>query len=314
MQQNLQHSVPSEHREHARVGDDVRRERATWRVIALTFVMMLAEIAAGRLFNSMALLADGWHMASHAAALGITAFAYSYARRHSDNERYAFGTWKVGALGGFASAIVLGVVAVLLAWESLERLTLPVSIRFDEAIAVAVVGLFVNLASAWMLGGDHGHEHGDHPDHNMRAAYAHVLTDALTSVLAIAALLAGRFAGLVWMDPLMGVVGALVIARWAVGLIRDTSRILLDGDVDPEVAAEVRQAIESRDDNEVVDLHLWRVGPRGLSAIISLATHHPRSPDHYKSLVADVFDLTHVTVEVHRCSEADCNVPSPSQG
>ncbi len=301
------HTVPTEHQEHASIGAaEERRERATWRVIVLTVVMMIGEIVAGRIFNSMALLADGWHMGSHAAALGITAFAYSYARRHSDNERYAFGTWKVGALGGFASALGLGAVAVFLAVESIERLFEPGVIAFDQAIAVAVLGLIVNLVSALMLG-DHDHDHDDAaPDHNIRAAYVHVLTDALTSVLAIVALLAGKLAGWDWLDPLMGIVGSAIIGWWALGLIRDTSRVLLDSDVEPAVAAAVRQAIESHDDNQVVDLHLWRVGPNGLSAIISVATHEPRPPEHYKKLVADVFDLTHVTIEVHRCAGGDC--------
>jgi len=303
------HTVPMEHHDHGRLAEGVvRRERATWRVIALTVITMVVEIVAGRAFNSMALLADGWHMASHAAALGITAFAYGYARRHRDNERYAFGTWKVGALGGFASAVVLLVVAVLLAWESVDRMTRPSPIAFDQAILVAGLGLFVNLVSAFLLREHHhdDHDHDHAPDHNLRAAYAHVLTDALTSLLAIAALLTGKWLGWVWMDPLMGIVGGVIIARWAVGLIGDTSRILLDSDVEPRVAFEVRQAIESHDDNQVVDLHLWRVGPRGLSAIISLATHDPRPPEYYKKLVAEVFDLTHVTIEVNRCSADDC--------
>lgn len=299
--------MDTEHHRHETIADrPTAAERATWRVIALTVIMMIAEIVAGRAFNSMALLADGWHMGSHAAALGITAFAYAYARRHHGNERYAFGTWKVGALGGFTSAVVLGLVAVLLAWESVVRLARPSDIAFDQAILVAIIGLIVNLVSAWMLHG-HDHHHDGGHDHNLRAAYAHVLSDALTSLLAIVALLTGRFLGWVWMDPLMGVVGAAIISRWAFGLIRDTSRILLDSDVEPRVAFAVRQAIESRDDNQVVDLHLWRVGPRGLSAIISLATHHPRPPEYYKKLVAEVFDLTHVTIEVNRCTADDCS-------
>lgn len=298
------HTVAIDHHEHASVADSPSAvERATWRVIALTLAMMVAEIIAGRVFNSMALLADGWHMGSHAAALGITAFAYSYARRHHDNERYAFGTWKVGALGGFTSAVGLGLVAVLLAWESAGRLARPSQIAFDQAILVALLGLAVNLVSAWML---HGHDHDGGHDHNLRAAYAHVLTDALTSLLAIVALLGGRFFGWVWMDPMMGIVGAAIIARWAFGLIRDTARVLLDSDVEPRVAFAVRQAIESHDDNQVIDLHIWRVGPRGLSAIISLATHDPRPPEHYKQLVAGVFDLTHLTIEVNRCADDDC--------
>ncbi len=311
----MQHTVSTDHREHVGIDSgQERRERATRRVIWLTAAMMVVEVAAGILLNSMALLADGWHMASHAAALGITVFAYAYARRHSGDQRYAFGTWKVGALGGFASAIVLGVVAVLLAWESFERLVVPSEIGFDEAILVACVGLAVNLLSAWMLrDGDHAHDHGGQPDHNMRSAYVHVLTDALTSVLAIAALLAGKYLGWQWMDPAMGVVGAIIIGRWAIGLIGDSSRVLLDGDVEPELAWRVRRALESRDDNQVIDLHLWRVGPRGLSAIVSLATHDPQPPEYYKGLIAEVFDLTHVTVEVNRCSAAECGAALSSE-
>jgi cation diffusion facilitator family transporter len=306
-----QHAVTIGPHEHPGVADvHLRSERNTRRVIALTAITMVAEIAAGSLFNSMALLADGWHMGSHASALGITAFAYRYARRHADNARFAFGTWKVGALGGFASAVVLGLVAVLLLWESVQRFTAPLPIEFNEAIAVATLGLLVNIASAAMLN-QGGHDHGDgahtHGDHNLRAAYLHVLTDALTSVLAIAALLVGKFLGWVWMDPLTGIIGAVVISLWSVGLVRDTSRVLLDGDVDPEIGERLRQAIESDADTRVVDLHLWRLGPHGLSAIIAVATHDPRPPEYYKDLVADV-GLTHVTIEVNRCPGDECAV------
>jgi len=291
----------------------VRAERNTWRVIALTAAMMVIEIAAGSILGSMALLADGWHMASHASALGISAFAYAYARRHARNARYSFGTWKVGVLGGFSSALVLGVIAVLIAWESIGRLREPLAIGFDEAILVAVIGLVVNLVSAWMLDvpredhDDQRHEHAHaHHDHNLRAAYLHVVADALTSVFAIVALLAGKYLGWVWMDPVMGVVGAFVIARWSFGLLRDTARVLLDGDVEPELADRLRTCIERHADNRVVDLHLWRVGPQQLYGIISLVTHDPRPPAHYKGLLDELADLSHVTVEVNRCPGETC--------
>jgi cation diffusion facilitator family transporter len=293
-------------------------ERNTWRVIVLTAVMMVVEIVAGTMLGSMALLADGWHMASHVSALGISAFAYAYARRHAANARYSFGTWKVGVLGGFSSAIVLGVIAVLIAWESLGRFAEPLAIDFDDAILVACIGLAVNLVSAWMLDvpHDHGQEHDHaealpargavHHDHNLRAAYMHVVADALTSVFAIAALLTGKYLGWVWMDPLMGVVGACIIARWSWGLVRDTSRVLLDGDVEPELAESLRRRIERHADNKIVDLHLWRVGPQQLSVIISLVTHDPLPPEHYKQLLDGVVDLSHVTVEVNRCPGESC--------
>jgi cation diffusion facilitator family transporter len=285
-----------------------RSERNTWRVIALTATMMVVEIIAGTVFNSMALLADGWHMASHASALGITAFAYAYARRHAEDTRYSFGTWKVGVLGGYSSAVVLAVIALLIAWESIGRLSEPLLIRFDEAILVACVGLVVNLVSAYMLR-DHGDEsaHGDaahghhHHDHNLRGAYLHVLADALTSLFAIFALLTGKYFGWVWMDPIMGIVGSVIIGRWSYGLLRDTSRILLDGDVDGEAVQELHAALEAGSDDLVADLHLWRVGPRNLAAVVSIVTDDPRAPDHYKAIVAQRLGVSHVTVEVNRC-------------
>ncbi len=284
-------------------GTDERRgaEQRTWWVIGLTATMMVVEIAAGLVFGSMALLADGWHMATHAAALGITAFAYVYARRHADNPRYSFGTGKVGALGGFASAVGLAVVALFVFGESLVRVASPVAIRFDEAIAVAVVGLAVNLLSALILRDHHDHsEAGDHHDHNLRGAYLHVLADALTSVLAIVALTAGKHLGWVWMDPAMGIVGSLVIARWSYGLLRDTSGVLLDAEVPAERRDDIRAVIEADADNRVADLHIWRVGPRHLAAVISVVTHQPRAPEHYKALLREHGDLVHITIEVHR--------------
>jgi cation diffusion facilitator family transporter len=282
-----------------------RGERNTQRVIALTGVTMVVEIAAGSVFNSMALLADGWHMASHASALGITAFAYFYARRHADDSRYTFGTWKVGVLGGFSSAVILGVIALLIAWESLGRLWEPVAIRFNEAILVACVGLAVNLLSAFMLR-DHHDESGHtahHHDHNLRAAYLHVLADALTSVFAIFALLTGKLFGWIWMDPAMGVVGSVIIARWSYGLLRDTSRVLLDGDVERDAAEQLRGAIEAGSNDLVADLHLWRVGPHELAAIISVVADPPRPPEYYRKLAPASLALAHVTVEVNRCAK-----------
>jgi cation diffusion facilitator family transporter len=285
-----------------------RGERQTLRVIALTASMMVAEIVAGTVYGSMALLADGWHMASHASALGITAFAYAYARRHARDPRYSFGTWKVGVLGGYTSAVVLAVIAILIAWESVGRLLEPVAIRFDEAIVVACLGLLVNLVSAWMLRDHHHHdaEHSHHQhDHNLRGAYLHVLADALTSATAIAALTTGKYLGWVWMDPAMGVVGSLVIARWSWGLLRDTSKILLDGAVDEQTAQRVRAALESDGDAVAADLHIWRIGPADCAAAITVVADRPRDPEDYRRrVIAAAPSLTHVTLEVNRCAPA----------
>ncbi len=293
---------------HHAFGTDVRQEgeRRTWWVVAITLTMMTVEIVAGVAYGSMALLADGWHMGTHAAAIGVAAFAYRYARRHADDPQYSFGTGKVGALAGFASATGLAVVALLIFGESAERLTAPVTIRFDEAIAVACLGLAVNVACALLLRESHGHaapgEHHHH-DHNLRGAYLHVLADALTSVLAIAALGTGKLLGWTWMDPIMGLVGSMVIARWSYGLLRDTSRVLLDAELPEARRVAIREAIESDADTRVADLHVWRVGPRHLAAILSVVAHAPREPDHYKRLLARQPDLVHVTVEVHRCPD-----------
>ena len=293
--------------------EDGHGERNTRRVIVLTLSMMVIEITAGYLFGSMALLADGWHMGTHAVALGITAFAYYYARRHSDNPNYSFGTGKVGVLGGFTSAVVLAVIALLIGVESIQRLVSPQPIRFNEAIVVAFVGLVINVISAFLLQEKHGHHHGhdhDHTekfrDHNLRAAYFHVLADALTSLMAIIALFTGKAFGWIWMDPIMGIVGALIISRWSYGLLVDTGKVLLDRDVNPEAVEQIRAIIESDSDNRVSDLHVWRVGSHHLSAIISIVTHYPKSPGHYKKLLADYDEIAHVTVEVNTSDTEPC--------
>jgi cation diffusion facilitator family transporter len=300
-----------------------RHERRTWLVVGLTAAMMVAEIVAGTIFGSMALVADGWHMSTHAAALAIAALAYRFARRHARDPRFSFGTGKVGELAAFSSAIILALIALLIGYESLMRLMAPVPIQFGEATVVAVIGLVVNLASAWLLGGEHHHtghhhaheHHHDHDDHhhghahgahhhsgdtNIRAAYLHVLADALTSVLAIVALLAGRFYGWSWLDPVMGVVGALVIAQWSWGLIRTAGATLLDTVPDQRLAQSVRERIEVGEDR-VTDLHLWRLGPGHVGLIVSVVSDAPRSPDAYKQRLTGIEGLSHLTVEVHAC-------------
>jgi cation diffusion facilitator family transporter len=277
-------------------------ERRTWVVIGLTASMMIVEIVCGLLFGSMALLADGWHMASHAAALGITALGYLFARRHASDPRYCFGTGKIGELAGYSSALLLAVIALIMAYESVKRLLSPVAISFDEAIAVAVLGLIVNIISALLLKGEHleeYHHSSHHADHNIRAAYLHVLADALTSLLAIVALSAGRFLGWVWMDPVMGIVGAIVIARWSYNLVRDTGRILLDMNTNRSLSDDVRRLIESDADNQISDLHVWRVGPGHFAAIVSVLTSRPQPPVYYKGLLKTLKQLCHVTVEIN---------------
>jgi cation diffusion facilitator family transporter len=288
-----------------------KNERSTLQVIGITIMMMIVEIGAGMAFGSMSLLADGWHMGTHAAALGITAFAYAYARRHADDPRYSFGTGKVCVLGGYTSAIILGGVALWMVIESLERLFSPARIQFNEAIMVAVIGLAVNLFSAFLLQEHHPHPHDhphDHPhhDHNIRAAYLHVLADALTSLLAIAALLTGKYFGWAWMDPFMGIVGAVIISKWAYGLIKDTGGILLDREVDRNTVAAIYKTIESDSDNRVVDFHIWEIGDSKLSAIISIVTRHPKPPEYYKELLKNFNRLVHITVEVNVCPGESC--------
>jgi len=303
-----------EHR-HPDVGD--RGERNTRRVVVLTLGTMVLEIGAGHLFGSMALLADGWHMGTHAAALGIALMAYAYARRHQDNPAYSFGTGKVGVLGGFASAVVLFGVALLMAFESAARLIAPRVIRFEEAMAVALAGLAVNLVSAYWLQERHRHDHGTgiaptaqavhSHDHNLRAAYLHVLADALTSLLAILALLAGMLFGWNRLDPAMGIVGAVIISRWAWGLLHDTGRILLDRDLYPGLAGKIRSRIETDADNMVTDIHLWSGGAyQQIYVIVSLVTRDPRPPDYYKTLLRGVTGIGHLTVEVNPCRGDAC--------
>ena len=281
-------------------------EFRTFIVIAMTSSMMLVEIAAGLAFGSMALLADGLHMGSHTIALSINAFAYVYARRNANNERYSFGTGKVNTLGGYTGALLLAVVALMMAWESVERLITPTSIAFNQAIFVAVLGLAVNGASVFILGMGHenGHEHHhDHRhDHNLRSAYFHVLADAITSLLAIFALLVGKYFGAVWMDSVMGLVGAGLVARWSLGLLKSTGVILLDQQSSKETQDSIRKTIEN-DDNRIVDLHLWAVGPDIYSAVISIVSRSPKQPEYYKSLLANDLTLDHVSIEVHEYDE-----------
>ncbi len=282
-------------------------EKRTRQVFALTVVAMIIEIMAGMAFGSMALLADGWHMGTHSAAFAITIFAYSYARKHTGNNRFSFGTGKVTVLGGFASAVALAVVAMVMAIESIERFFEPLAIQFNEAIAVAVFGLVVNLISAWLLRGNSHHGHtNNHEDHNLKAAYFHVLADAMTSVLAIAALLAGKALGWVWMDAVMGIVGAIIIIRWAYGLLSETSTILLDSNASESELHSIRSAIESDEDNRISDLHIWKISSNHLAAVISIVTHNPRPPEYYKQLLCNVKNLAHISVEVLTCEDDVC--------
>jgi cation diffusion facilitator family transporter len=299
----------------------VNREQAeknTKIVMFLTAVTMVVEIIAGLFFGSMALLADGWHMATHVAAFGITLFAYQYARKNAQNPQYTFGTGKVSVLGGFASAVALAVVALIMALESGMRLISPYPIQFDEAIGVAVIGLSVNLISALLLKEhhahthEHGHEHEHHQDHNLRAAYVHVLADALTSILAIVALGGGKFFGWIWLDAVMGIVGAGVIAKWSYNLLRDTGDILLDGAIDKPTQLAILNVIEGDADNRVTDLHVWHLSQHHLAATISLVTHYPKPPEYYKNLLKDIPSLAHVLVEVNSCQGEPC-LPVTSQ-
>jgi len=317
-------------------------ERRTWLVIWLCGAMMVAEIVGGLLFGSIALVADGLHMSTHAGALLLAALAYTHARKRAGDPNFTFGTGKFGDLAGFTSAIVLAMIALLIAYESVSRLFAPVAIHFAEAIPIACLGLAVNIASAWLLssGGHHGHSHGhahaghdhhhdkaygispdagsgqqDYPvvfeehehahgsaarDNNMRAAVVHVMADAAVSVLVITGLVLARAFGWLWMDPLAGIIGAAVIASWSYGLIRDTGAILLDMNPDRSMAERMRAMIES-DGDRLTDLHLWRLGPGHLGAILSVATERQRGPEYYQSLLHRFRSLSHVTVQVqHR--------------
>jgi cation diffusion facilitator family transporter len=322
-----QQDVHAWEHEHVFLGESHdRNERRTWLVVGLSLVMMVAEIIAGTIFGSMALMADGWHMSTHAAALAVSAVAYNFARRHARDRRFSFGTGKFGELAAFSSALILALVALLIGYESVVRLLSPVTIRFEEALLVAVIGLGVNLLSAWLLSDEHhrhGHDHrraaradhhAHHDDHhaaavahhaahdtNLRAAYLHVLADALTSMLAIAALLAGWVLGWTSLDPLMGIVGAFVIAHWSWGLLRTAGAALLDVVPDQALAKTIRQRLEAGGDR-VSDLHLWRLGPGHTGVTAAIVARDPQPPGAYKARLAGIPGLSHVTVEVHPCS------------
>lgn len=364
------HSLAQWQHKHQFTTQNTQGEKNTRYVLYLTIVTMVAEITAGTIYGSMALLADGWHMGTHAAAFMITLFAYSYARKHANNPAFAFGTGKVSVLGGYTSAIALGLVALIMLIESGMRLIHPEQIHFNEAIFVAIIGLTVNVLSVFLLKdhhshdhghshshshshshthahshsqthedghlGEHSHQHGEHTtssphthsddvnhkehthathhhghhshghDHNLRAAYFHVLADALTSVLAIAALLFGKYMGLTWLDPLMGIVGAVIISRWAWGLIQQTSPILLDGGVSESLQAKVKRTIETVEDHQVADLHIWRVSADHYAMMASIVSHCPKESSYFSALLANIPQLSHTTIEMHTCRQAQC--------
>jgi cation diffusion facilitator family transporter len=302
-------------------------ERRTRLVLVLTFLTMILEITAGVIFGSMALLADGWHMGTHVAAFMITLYAYRYSRKHTHDQTFAFSSGKVGVLGGFASSVALGVVALMMLVESGERILMPRNIQFDQALFVAAFGLFINFICALLLKDSHQHSHSHghahdhdhhehHSDHNLRAAYFHVLADALTSLLAIIALYCGKMYGWHWLDPVMGIVGALIISRWSFSLMKETSPVLLDESIAVKQKTAIKDIIENDADNRIADLHVWRVGPDHFAAIISVVSHHPKQPDYYKALLMQSpslkrysgnLRLAHITVEVHQCQDDDCS-------
>lgn len=275
--------------------------RTTW-VLWLTVITMFVEIVAGSVYGSMALLADGWHMGTHVAAFMLAIFAYRYGRKHANDPDFSFGTGKVSVLGGFASAIMLSVVALVMILESVHRFFEPREILFNQAITVAFLGLLINVICAFILKDHHHDEHGHHHhDHNLKAAYMHVLADALTSVLAIIALLCGKYFGWNWLDPVMGIVGALVILRWSYLLLKQTSPILLDANIEQEYQQAIINKIETDGDNWISDCHIWKVGANHYAAIISIVTSSPKPPEHYKELIATFGKLTHITIEVIPC-------------
>ena len=295
-------------------GGNPLAERNTLRVVVLTAVMMAVEIVCGVLFNSMALLADGWHMGSHAIALGISVLAYVYARRFAQDTRFAFGTWKLEVLGGYTSAVLLAVVALMMMYESGSRLLRPSAIQFDDAILVAVVGLVVNLVCALLLrdghrehGHGHDHHHGgdQHQDLNLRSAYLHVIADASTSVLAIFALLGGKYWGAIWLDPAMGIAGSILVSVWAYGLLRDCGRVLLDAEMNAPVVEQIRHAIRhSGWQAEINDLHVWRVGGGKYACILAIRTSQDVSADDVRRQLSAHEELVHVSVEVTRFAPA----------
>jgi len=315
---NAHHDLSRWEQSHDYGTGNARAEAGTRWVLWITLVTMIVEITAGWWFNSMAVLADGWHMSSHALAIGLSVFAYSAARKYADDPRFAFGTWKIEVLGGYTSALFLLAVAGLMVLGAFDRLLEPQPIRYGEAMAVAILGLLVNLGCAAILhragGHDHHHDHGhghshdhdhQHADLNLKAAYIHVITDALTSVLAIAALAGGWFYGWDWLDPACALVGAVLVALWAKNLLRDTSRVLLDREMDHPVVEEIREVIgELPPGTQITDFHVWRVGNGAYACAISLLTHDPAlTPLAVRQALAIHEEIVHVTVEIHRCDE-----------
>lgn len=299
------------------------QEKRTLQVVLLTLSTMVVEIIAGTLTSSMALLADGWHMGTHAFALGISYIAYRLARKYSTAESFTFGTGKFGVLAGYTSALFLGAAAIWMIVESVSRFFRPLTISFDEAIAVSVLGLIVNVVSVFLLDPlgsthdhahhdhdhahhDHEHHHHEHHDHNYRAAYLHVLADALTSVLAIAALVCGRFLGWAFMDPLMGIVGGILISRWSYGLLRNTALILVDGGVDEDDLQKIRGAIEDDAESRIADLHVWRTGSRETAVVLTIVSGAERTTDEYEARLSGVGGLSHVSIAVHPCDDGSC--------
>lgn len=324
------HDIGAWRHEHTFDGGNAAAERSARIVMWITLAMMVIEIGVGWWTNSMALLADGFHMSSHAVAIGLSAFAYATARREAGDRRYAFGTWKIEVLGGFASAVFLLGVVALMAFDSVERLITPQPIHYREAMAIAVLGLIVNVACAMLLGHshhphDHDHEHPHEHDHdhnhrhadlNLRAAYVHVLTDALTSVLAIVALACGWLWGWRWLDPAMGLVGAALVAVWAKGLIADTSRVLLDREMDDPVVGEIREAVAhhgATSTTELTDLHVWRVGKAAYACALTVVTHDAAlTPTQVRHWLAEHHEIVHATIEIHLCPDHRPNATPPA--
>ncbi len=308
MQSRVVHLDTSHHSHVFDSGNPLAELKIRWALL-VTLIMMFAEICGGWLFNSMALLADGWHMSSHALALGLSVFAYAAARRLSQDIRFSFGTWKIEVLSGYTSAIFLLGVAGLMLYQSVERLISPSPIHYDQAIAIAGVGLLVNLICAWLLKDNHQHEHHEHihSDHhhdlNLRSAYLHVLADAATSVLAIVALIGGKLWGADWLDPLMGIAGAMLVSVWAYGLLRDTCRVLLDAEMDAPVVAEIRDVIAASPISaEITDLHVWRVAKCKYACILSLSTTEDVNPSYFKQQLSIHEEIVHITVELNKPS------------
>ncbi|MGO8755330.1 MAG: CDF family Co(II)/Ni(II) efflux transporter DmeF [Gallionellaceae bacterium] len=296
-------------------------ERSTLVVMWITAVMMLVEIAAGWWFNSMALLADGWHMSSHALAIGLSSFAYSAARRYANDPRFAFGTWKIEVLAGYSSAIFLMGVAALMVFGSVQRILSPQPIHYQQAMLVAVMGLVVNIVCAMILGNVHHHNHGDHRHHdddhvhhhdlNLKSAYLHVVADAATSVLAIVALAGGLLYGWSWLDPVMGIVGAGLVAIWAKTLFIETGKVLLDREMDHPVVQEIRDVVETGLDeggNRIADIHVWRVGKSSYACALSVVTHdRALTPERIRNRLAQHEEIVHATIEIHQCGQANDN-------